>query len=72
MKSRFIGNIYDGCWKCISLNKKYYTLRNIYNENEIVVHYHTLLRIEQGKTSVSKIWRYNNITRKKKMNLFNQ
>jgi len=59
---KYQGLIFDGCWECVNQYRAHkksstykYVLRNIFNGREIEVCSHTILKLEQKKTHVSKI-----------------
>lgn len=57
--SKYIGRIYEGRWKCVKYeNQKshiYYTLENIYNGQQLQVNGENMAKIENNRTTVSKI-----------------
>ena len=61
MVKKYIGKIYEGRWKVIGFEKYdnsragHYILRNVYNQNEIIIRDATLRKIEKGETSVSRV-----------------
>ena len=62
MGSKYIGKIYDGRWQVIRFEKYgqdghggRFTLKNVYNEQEISVKDTTLRRIDIGETTLSKV-----------------
>lgn len=63
-KSKYIGKVYDGVWKVVSLkrykessNAQYCILENIYNHKQLKIRYATLYKLDKGETTVSKIIR---------------
>ena len=60
MGSKYIGLIFDGCWKCVKVNCRRYMLRNLFNDYVIWVSYNSLVRLMNGETSVGKIWNRSN------------
>lgn len=72
MKSKKIGKIYDGRWKCIDIehtSKNYYRflLENIYNHEIIRVSRETMVKVDRGY-SISKVYSMKNkIERKGKV-----
>lgn len=62
MKSDYMGKVYDGRWEVVGFahysptcRAGKYTLRNIYNQNEITVKDFTLRRIDREETTVSRV-----------------
>lgn len=53
MKSKRVGKIYDGRWECVEIinsktsNRKF-RLKNIYNDNEIIVNKNTMSLFDKG------------------------
>ena len=54
-KSKYIGKIYEGRWKVVGIGDKHATLVNIFNEKEISIHVTSLVKVDRGKTTISKI-----------------
>lgn len=58
--SKYIGKIYDGRWEVIkyehygNARSGKYTLRNIYNQNEITLKDSTLREVDRGIRTLSK------------------
>ena len=61
MAVKYIGKIYEGRWEVIRFEKYdnsragHYILRNVYNQNEIIIKDATLRKIEKGETTVCKV-----------------
>jgi len=55
--SKFIGKVYEGRWEVVKYDGHHfnYTLKNIFNNREMVVCVNTLRRIDAGETTVSAI-----------------
>lgn len=62
MKSKYLDKVYDGMRKVIKAEYRstheYYTLENIYNHNKIEITDGTLKKLDDGKTTVGYIIRY--------------
>lgn len=63
MKSKYLNKIYDGMWKVIKAEHRgtheYYTLENIYNHKKVEITDGTLKKLDDGRTTVSYIIRWN-------------
>ena len=62
MITKYLGKTYDSLWKVISFNgkKSSYTLENIYNQTKLEISFKTLKKVDEGKTTISKVT-HNNI-----------
>lgn len=47
--------VFEGRWKVVAYANDLFTLKNIYNGNEIVIHRTGVTRIVKGTTTISKI-----------------
>ena len=55
MNSKYVGNVYEGRWKVVSLIKGKYKIENIYNQKSIEISKTQMYRIGSGKSTVSQI-----------------
>ena len=51
---KYDGKIYEGRWKVIQKTGTRYTLENIYNHNQIIIHEKILLKVDRNETTISK------------------
>lgn len=61
MLKKYYEKIYDSLWKVISFNRKKssYILENIYNQTKLEISFKTLRKVDEGKTTISKVMHHN-------------
>ena len=61
MLTKYLGKTYDSLWKVISFDRKKssYTLENIYNQTKLEISFKTLRKVDEGKTTISKVTHHN-------------
>lgn len=55
MKSRYIGNVYDGRWEVKERNGKTFVLENIYNHEIMELDATVMGNVDKGKTTISNV-----------------
>ena len=55
MPSKYLNRIYEGKWKVENYFDSHYILVNIYNGQTLTIHHNTMKKLDDKKTTVSKI-----------------
>lgn len=55
MGSKYLNRIYEGKWKVENYFNEHYILVNTYNGQTLTIHHNTMKKLDDKKTTVSKI-----------------
>lgn len=63
MKSKYLGKVYDGMWKVVNTYRRQsntnYILENTYNKTRYEINPRTMVALDKGQTTMSRIIAHN-------------